>query len=125
MTSQLDQELLEMANEVQSRLQKSVNSLDFCDWASQPCRSDPRLERRLINRLRHHMTQEAHHFLLSGQLQHLFVGIGSDEYLTLICLDDPSSVLILAELTNQPVYTFNVPLARLEPFRPNKRRIRI
>ena len=125
MASSIDQELLDLAKLVETRLSAELSNCDPCDWALTPDPPRPRLERKLVNMIRHRITREAHHFLMNGTLKHLFIRIRPSEYLTLICLDDSSRVLIFAEIGDQLLHSFNVPLAQIEPFKPNISRLRM
>jgi len=125
MTSSIDQELLDLVKLVEARLSAELTNSSSCDWALTPDAPRPRLERKLINLIRHRITREAHHFLLNGTLRHLFIKVDLNEYITLICIDDSSRVLIFAEIGGQLLHSFNVPLAQIEPFKPNISRLRI
>ena len=125
MTSSIDQELLDLVKLVEAHLSAELTNSSSCDWALTPDAPRPRLERKLINLIRHRITREAHHFLLNGTLRHLFIKVDLSEYITLICIDDSSRVLIFAEIGGQLLHSFNVPLAQIEPFKPNISRLRI
>jgi len=125
MASTIDQELFDLVKLIEARLSAELENSSSCDWALTPDAPRPRLERRLINIIRHRITREAHHFLLNGTLKHLFIKIDSSEYITLICIDDSSRVLIFAEIGSQLLHSFNVPLAQIEPFKPNISRLRV